>query len=632
MDKKDILKKLNESQKQAVINYQGPCFIVAGPGSGKTLTLISRTAYMLKEGVSSKNILLFTFTKKAANEIKARVNSMVTSTQAKDLSISTYHSFGAKILRENYKCLGYDSNFTICDENDKEKIMSKLSKEYTSVTEKELASYISYCKSNMITAKEAISKEPGSYSELYQKYENILKKNNTFDFDDLIFKTIILLKNNKDVLKKVNAKYKYIIADESHDSSITDLELIKLLAGKDQHICMILDDEQSIYSFRYANVHSVIAMREYFNDCKEYVLNKNYRSTDTIVKSSRSLISKNVDQIKKEISTDNEKGEKIVLFESKDPYREANKIVQVIMFLTRKHSLDYKDIAILYRTNSLSIPIENKLLENHIPYKMVSSRAFYARKEIKDINSYLKFAYNPKDVESFCRIINVPKRGVGDVTLNKILDESSSKGLSIEEVCGKIKANKKTKANLLEFISLIHETRSKIEDMEDIDDIIEFIIKDINYKEYLKSNTKVIDKLGNSDDEEDGFKNLDQLIALSREYDNPIDFIQNVSLLGDVVEEDKDNKVQLMTMHASKGLEFPAVIMVGLNEGCVPFYKACSQEEISEERRLFYVGMTRAMKHLFLSTTECSILFGKFVPADPSRFISNIDPKYIEEK
>lgn len=637
MEKKDILKELNDSQREAVINYQGPCFIVAGPGSGKTKVLVSRTAYMLKEGISPINILLFTFTKKAANEIRERVAHIVDSTKAKLLTISTYHSFGARILRDNYDRLGYKKNFIICDEKDREEIIKKIVGSESKTEARELSSYLSYCKSNMITSTTASTlADPRHryYSDMYSRYEKQLKKRNAFDFDDLIFKTILLLKNNNDILKSINKKYKYVTADESHDSSITDLELIKLLAGEDQHICMILDDEQSIYGFRYASVNSVISMRDYFLNCRQFILNKNYRSTDTIVKSSRSLISKNLNQIKKEISTDNEVGEKIMHIISNDPYAEASKVAYTIKFLMKKHSLDYKDIAILYRINSLSAPIEDRLLSNGIPYRMVKGRAFYNRKEVKDINSYLRFAYNPDDIESFCRIINVPKRGIGEKTLSKILEESEKTGNSIEEVCGKIKTTKNAKANLLEFISLIYELRTKIENMEDIKSIMKFLLEEIKYKEYLKSDTKVITKLSKNqkEEEQEKIRNIDQLIYIASQHENPIDFIENLSLLNDIDEKDPGNKVQLMTMHSSKGLEFPVVMMIGLNESSIPFYLAESEEEIEEERRLFYVGMTRAMKNLFLFSSEKLIKFGRLENTTPSRFIRNIDSKYIEQK
>lgn len=628
MTKSSILEELNEDQKQPVIHYKGPSFVVAGPGSGKSHTIVSRTAYMIEDGISPYNILLFTFTRKAANELKERVEKKI-GKKAEGLTVGTYHSICSRLLRKYAVYLGYENNFSIYDEEDKGKLLKKIVAD-NSIKHGIVANYISDWKNKMISPDEAMSIAENSFEDLaagyYKEYQKKLKEQNAFDFDDLIYATIRLLQNYPSVLEEITERYQYIMADEFQDSSDRDVELIKLLGGHRENVCMILDDEQSIYGFRGASVQAVLRMSEYFADLQEFILCQNYRSTKTIVGAARSLIEHNTEQIEKEIFTENEKGEKVVYFECNNPQEEAVKVVKVIKGLTRTEDFRKKDIAILYRMSYLSRVIEEALLKNGIAYNVVGGVPFYARKEVKDIMSYVRFVFNPQDVQAFERIINVPKRGIGKKGLENIYSVANSlQGDKIDLIraCKEAKFTGKAKKGLEDFVKIVETIQSIIEEGGEPSTIIKSIVKITNYNKYLMETEK---------DAEERLANIIELQMIAEQYETLDDFIYNMALNSDINEDDEeqeDDRVQLLTMHSSKGLEFKAVIIIGANEGIVPHWKADTFRQVEEERRLFYVAMTRAEKMLFITRPKIMHVNGSPMSAKESKFISEIDDQYL---
>ena len=629
LTKSQILEELNEDQQQPVINYEGPSFIVAGPGSGKTHTIVSRAAYMIEEGVRPENMLLFTFTRKAAGELKERIASKI-GKKAEGLTVGTYHSICSRLLRKYATYLGYENNFSIYDEEDKKNLLKEI------VTDNRLkpavvASYISDWKNKMISPAQAISIAENSFEELsagyYQEYQQKLKERNAFDFDDLIYQTIKLLSNHHVVLEEITDRYHYIMADEFQDSSDRDVELIRLLGGDRENVCMILDDEQSIYGFRGASVQAVLRMSEYFEGLREFILRQNYRSTKTIVGAARSLIEHNTEQIEKTIFTDNEEGEQVVYFETGNPQEEAVKVVKVIMGLIRFENFNKKDIAILYRMSYLSRAIEEALLKNGISYTVVGGVPFYARKEIKDIMSYVRFVYNPQDVQAFERIVNVPKRGIGKKGLENIHSVANSlQGDKIDLInaCKNTELSGKAKKGLEEFNRTIKTLQELIEEGESPETIIKSIVKLTNYNKHLLDTEK---------DAEERIANVVELQTIASQYDSLEEFIYNMALNSDINEDDDEeqvnDRVQLLTMHSSKGLEFKAVIIVGANEGIIPHWKADTLSGVEEERRLFYVAMTRAEKMLFIMRPRITHVNGAPMHAKESKFIGEIDERYL---
>lgn len=628
LTQQEILDKLNDEQQIPVKDYLGPQFLVAGPGSGKTHTLVSRTEYMLVDGIKPENMLLFTFTNKAAREIKERIANAVGEEIANKITMGTYHSFCCRILRQFGANLGYKKGFSIYDADDSKKICKELTKD-SNIDFKALVSYISGQKRKMISPQRAMElavSNQDPYAKLYGDYQDRLFNQNAMDFDDLIYNTIRLLQNFPAVLAKVNNRYLYISADESHDSSGADIELIRLLAGEKQNVCFILDDNQSIYGFRGADIDSVLNIRNIFPNLKTYFLNQNYRSTETIVEASKSLIAHNSNQIEKNIFTDNPKGDKIIVFEEGTAQLEATRIVKTIQLLIRKYGYSYKDVAILYRTSGQSRIIEEIFLRYKIPYEILSGINFYSRKEVKDILAFIKFLCNPYDLEAFSRIINIPKRGIGDKTIEKIVDECNNHLPPVDAVTacktlldkGDIKG--KAKGGVSQFIQT-YDTLNSNKDNLTVPELISEIIKLTSFYEYLQSEDE--------DKYDDKVSNVMELIELSYSFLSLEEFLEQTSL-DRKEDEDTDNKVHLLTMHMSKGLEWPAVFLIGANEGTNPHFRSLgSNRDIEEERRLMYVAMTRAKKNLFITRPKKVQLNGYFMDGKISRFINEIDKRYI---
>jgi len=622
----EILERLNDEQREAVINYLGPSFIVAGPGSGKTYTVIKRTQYMILNGVPPEKILLFTFTNKAAREIKERIAKAVGEDLAKEITTGTYHSFCCKLLRQYSHKIGFTRNFTILDSDDSDKVFKRITKG-TNVDAKKLKSYVSKQKRNLVTPAKASMDRNDNYAMFYEEYQKELIKSNSMDFDDLIFNTIRLLQTNPDVLIAVNARWQWVTADEYHDSATSDIKLIKLLAGRRQNACFILDNDQSIYSFRGADLDAVLRTQTIFKDLKIFNLNQNYRCSETIVEASKSLIANNPVTIKKNIFTTNSKGGQILLYSEKDSAQEGLRIAKTMQVLHTKYKTPYEDMAVLFRTNKQSRAIEDALLRLKIPYEILSGINFYARKEIKDILAFMKFVVNPYDLVSFQRVVNIPKRGIGDATIEKVVDESRSHipPIDLLEACTSTTSLRNpAKKNILEFHNLIVELREQADHLT-VPEFIQTILIKTCYYDYLEAS--------DPENYDDKVQNIFELIELSYTFNSIEEMLEQTSLDRKTDDED-EGKVQLMTMHMSKGLEYPIVFLAGCNEGTSPHFNSIgSPSAIEEERRLFYVGMTRAKQLLILTRFEYTRhQGGGWMKTSPSRFLSEIDERYIHSK
>ena len=628
--KAKILSRLNEQQREAAVNYQGPCIVNAAPGAGKTATLITRTAYMIEDGVSPYNILLFTFTRKAAKEIKDRVQAQI-GERGKGITVGTYHSFCMRLLRKYADCLGWTKNFSIYDDEDKAGILKPLCVDYD-LDRRMIAGTISRFKQNLLSPVEAAQIAENDYEHIaatiYTQYMQKMKEANAFDFDDLIYFAIRLLEEHPDIKAQVNKKYTYITCDEAHDSSLEDLRLIELLGGEQFNVCMILDCDQSIYSFRGANMDAVYDFMD-THGFRQFMLERNYRSTQTIVKAARSMIVNNVEPFQKEVYSKNEEGSQIVCATLSDTYDESAYIVRVVKAM-KKRGYDYKDIAVLYRMQYLSRTVEEGLLKNSIPYQVVGGCPFYGRKEVKDIISYARFLQNPHDSEAFKRIINVPKRGVGDKSLERIFschqaivcDTIPEDGLLT--ACKETALKGKAKASMEQFMAIMHQLKDVAETQSPAK-LIDEIIRLIGYTTYLRQTE--------ADTADERIGNLMELEEIASSYVDLQDFLNNMVLNTQKADDENEvfDGVNLMTMHASKGLEFPVVIMVGSNEGIIPHFKAMYDGDVSEERRLFYVAMTRAEKLLFI--TRPTVMMRKGMPTycKQSRFITEVDDVYLKK-
>lgn len=578
---------------------------------------------MLYKDIKPESILLFTFTVKAANEIKERIAETIDKSAAEKISIGTYHSICLRILKKYYTSLNlFKENFTIYDQTDATNILKQLCSA-SSIDSINAANYISDKKDNLISPEEAIYQANTSieseYAKVYSEYQKILIRNNAIDFDDIIYYTVKILESFPKIKAALNEQYKYIISDESQDASTSNIRLLQLLAGDSNNICMFLDDDQSIYGFRGANLKSILKIPEQMKDMHILHLNQNYRSTKKIVNGALSVINHNRFRESKELFTNNELGSNIIYTEKYNTEQESKNAINTISYLINKKGLDYKDIAILYRNNALSKPLETALLQNSIPYTIKNSIAFFERKEIKDVLAYIRFILNHYDDEAFKRIINIPQRGIGAVTINKIekyVDENI--GTDIVTCCEQIINNKMLSAGVTQklqgFIEYIKTMSDKIDDYRPAEFITK-IIQDINYSMVLIKD--------DPDTYADKYSNVLQLITIAAGFIDIRDFISNTSIIQNS-DEINENKVTLSTMHGCKGLEWKAVIIIGLNDSIIP---GRSDEE--EERRLFYVAMTRAKEYLFLSrpifTPRCQTANHK------CRFIDEINKEYLSD-
>lgn len=624
----EILASANDEQQEAIKHQEGACMIIAGPGSGKTKTVVSMTQYRIVKGIPADEICLFTFTNKAANEMKERVRAAV-GDEADKLTCGTYHSVANRILRKYGKHIGFNRSFSILSSDDAKKKIKKIAKE-VGVEDDDLADYISKKKDRVILPEAALAMASNteiSYANGYEKYQSELKREMAMDFDDLIVNTIILLERNPEVLKQLNSKWRYITADEAHDSSPRDLRFIRLLAGESENVCFILDDNQSIYGFRGADIEAVMNIRNVYKDMKIYNLSRNYRCSQTIVEASKSLIAKNTPLIEKSIRAAREyKGSPIIVSRTKNPQMEAIKVVQYVQAL-RKKGLKYSDVAILYRMSAASRILEETFNKAKIKCRIVGGTPFFARAEVQDVLAYIKLIINEYDFTAFKRAIAVPKRGVGEKTVEKIDEfarEYPGGPISIRKALEEIELKGKAGKAIKDFVEYLEELDYVASEIT-TKDLITKICTDLDIVTYLQTNPDY------KKNWEERLANLQELVNVAAEYENIEDLLAQASLYTAVEEEGEEvDAVNMLTMHSSKGLEYKAVIIVNCNEGTSPHYKSLSNpKQLEEERRLFYVAMTRAKDYLFMTFPDCILVQGSLQYAKPSRFINEIDKKYI---
>tara|TARA_Y100000746_G_scaffold8267_3_gene7408 strand:- start:46 stop:2301 length:2256 start_codon:yes stop_codon:yes gene_type:complete len=652
-DKQSYLDDLNEAQKKAVLKIDGPSMVIAGAGSGKTRVLTYKIVHLIKNGIDPFEILALTFTNKAAREMKFRISSMIGDGESKNIWMGTFHSIFAKILRFEAHKIGFTSDFTIYDIQDSERLISSIIKEMNldkdSYRSKTIRNRISSLKNSFIsvnayfsnsdlTESDNLSRRPKT-GEIYKEYTDRLIKSNSMDFDDLLLKTNELLNNFPEVLAKYQEKFKYILVDEYQDTNNSQYLIVKSLADKYQNICVVGDDAQSIYSFRGANINNIINFRKDYDDVEVYRLEQNYRSTKYIVSAANSVIDNNKNKIHKEVWTDNEFGNKIQITSNPSDIAEARLISQKILNLIKLEN-NYQDFVILYRTNAQSRVIEDSLRNSSIPYKIYGGVSFYNRKEIKDVLAYLRLLVNNNDEESLKRIINYPPRGIGQVTINKIIVGSKNNNLSMYETIRSAK-----KINL----GLSNSAITKLENF--IDQIEAFKIQNgklsaFDIADLVIRETKIIDELRKDESPESivRVENIQELLNGIRDFiedqkeiadskNNLSEFLSTVSLATDF---DLDlnlsqDFVSLMSLHSSKGLEFKNVFIVGLEEDLFPSALSYnSREDLEEERRLFYVGITRAKKNLYISYANSRYRWGKLISCEESRFIEEIDNDFID--
>ncbi len=619
---------LNDRQKEAVLYGDGPLLILAGAGSGKTSVLTARVAYLIKErGVDPRSIVAITFTNKAAKEMKDRIIKEVGSI-GYSIQISTFHSFGLRIIKENHNLLGYDRNFTILDSDDSLTVIKKILKDMNIDSKrcnpKFIKNRISSCKNEMITPDKYRAFVNDEVSDIiykvYKKYQETLLRNNSLDFDDLLVKPIELFTKHPDVLASYQEMFKYIFIDEYQDTNEAQYTLSKMISAKYKNICVVGDDAQSIYSWRGANFKNILNFEKDYKDAKVILLEQNYRSTKTILNAANSVIKNNVQKKDKNLWTENEDGEKIKYVRALDEKDEASFVTKEVKNL-RSEGVSLDDIAVLYRTNAQSRTIEEGFLNSNIPYKIVGAYAFYSRKEIKDLLAYLKLIYNPKDDVSLTRVINYPKRGIGPKTIDNLSMDAVLNDTSMFDV---IKSGKE-----LAFKNMILEMKEKSEELS-LTETIDMVLLKSGIKSDLESEHTL--------EADIRLENLEEFKSITKTFEEESgiasleDFLNEVSLVSDVNDEKNDNtpKVTLMTIHSVKGLEFSYVFVIGMEENIFPHVNSLEEGSLEEERRLCYVAITRAKKKLYLVNALRRMLFGRSSVNMPSRFINEIDKKYID--
>lgn len=632
---KEILANLNEQQKEAVTTTEGPLLILAGAGSGKTRVLTHRIAYLIKEKkVSPSNILAITFTNKAAEEMKTRVENLLG--YVGDLWVSTFHSACVRILRRDIDKLGYDRNFVIFDTTDQKALVQECLKELD-LSEKQypikmVLSAISSAKDKMVYPDDYIDFFGDTYrnrkiKEIYKLYQHKLKKINALDFDDIIIKTIELFKENPEILEFYQRKFRYIMVDEYQDTNTPQYYFVNLLAQRHRNLCVVGDDDQSIYGWRGADVRNILNFEKDYPEAKVIKLEQNYRSTKIILEAANHVIDNNVYRKKKSLWTQNKEGEKIVLCELENEKEEAEFVIQEIIKLKERENRSFKDFAILYRTNAQSRPFEEALMKVKVPYKVVGALRFYDRKEIKDILAYLRLIVNPYDDISFKRIVNVPRRGIGPATIEALEKVAREKDTSLFFAIEDLK-NARNKGSLLQFKQFILDLIDK-KDAMSVSDLIKYILEQTGYIEELKREE--------SEEAEGRIENLNEFLNAAYEFEESSEdksleaFLAGITLVSDIdMAGDIGESVVLMTLHSAKGLEFPVVFMVGMEEGLFPSYSSFEDDhELEEERRLCYVGITRSKERLYLTYARQRNLYGRSQYNSYSRFISEIPERLI---
>ena len=641
------LDNMNEMQKKAILHTDGPLLILAGAGSGKTRVLTHRTAYFIENGVSPYQILAITFTNKAAGEMRERIDSLV-GLGSESIWVSTFHSTCVRILRRYIDRLGYANNFTIYDADDQKTLMKDICKRLEIDTkiykEKMFLGAISSAKDELIDPIEFETRAAGDYNkrrqaEVYKEYQRELRKNNALDFDDLIFKTVELFRMDKEVLMSYQERFRYIMVDEYQDTNTAQFELIRLLAMKYKNLCVVGDDDQSIYKFRGANIYNILNFEKYFPEAEVIKLEQNYRSTQTILDAANAVIANNVGRKDKALWTDNGEGEKITFEQLDNGYEEADYVSRDIAGKVRRGEYSYKDCAILYRTNAQSRLFEERFLMSNIPYKIVGGVNFYSRKEVKDILSYLKTIDNGLDDLAVRRIINIPKRGIGAASIAKVQAFALNNDLDFYtalEHSEMVPGIGKAYAKIHPFVDFIERMKEKAKELT-VEELIEEIIEETGYVRELQAE--------NDEEAEARIQNIDELISKAAAYTQSAEtpslngFLEEVALVADIDSLDNDTDyVVLMTLHSAKGLEYPNVYLVGMEDGLFPSYMSITSDEINangvnseieEERRLAYVGITRAKEHLTITSARMRMVRGETQYNKVSRFVKEIPSELI---
>ena len=641
-----IYDTLNEQQKQGVFTTEGPVLILAGAGSGKTRVLTHRTAYLIEEcGVNPYNIMAITFTNKAAGEMRERIDQMV-GYGSESIWVCTFHSTCVRILRRYIDRLGFGTNFTIYDSDDQKTLMKDICKRLEIDTkmykEKMFLSAISSAKDELIDPIEFETRAAGDYvkrkqAQVYREYQQALKQNNALDFDDLIMKTVELFKLDKEVLASYQDRFRYIMVDEYQDTNTAQFELIRLLALKYQNLCVVGDDDQSIYKFRGANIYNILNFEHHFPDATVIKLEQNYRSTQNILDAANAVIANNQGRKEKRLWTDNGAGDKITFEQLDTAAEEADFVARDIARRVRKGEYQYKDCAILYRTNAQSRLFEERFITANIPYKIFGGVNFYARKEVKDLLAYLKTIDNGQDDLAVRRIINIPKRGIGAASINKVALYAQEQEISFYDalcVAEQVPGLGKAAAKIRPFVLFIQSMKAKAK-LLSVADLLQEVIETTGYVRELEAE--------GTDEAEARIENIDELISKAVDYAEGEEaptlngFLENVALVADIDSFDENSDyVVLMTLHSAKGLEFPNVYLAGLEDGLFPSYMSItsdnSQAEIEEERRLAYVGITRAKKNLTITSARVRMVRGQTQYGKVSRFVREIPPELLSGK
>ena len=636
----NLLESLNDKQKEAVLATEGPCLVIAGAGSGKTKVLTHKIAYLMAENnVKPWNILAITFTNKAANEMKQRAENLV-GDSVNDIWIGTFHSICVRILRKFIDRIGFDTSFIIFDTSDQKTVVKECLKELKIddklFSDKSVQYEISNAKNEMLDPKQYSVKYSGDFrketiAKIYDLYQRKLKENNAVDFDDIINFTIKILTENEDVLEFYTDKFRYVLVDEYQDTNKSQFTLVTLLASKYGNITVVGDNDQGIYSFRGADITNILNFEKDFPGTKIVKLEQNYRCTGNILKAANAVIKNNTVKYEKKLWTQNDEGNKPSIYSGDDEYDEASYIVSKINTLRREEYYKYSDFSVLYRMNSQSRAIEDILRRENIPYKIIGGLKFYERKEIKDIIAYLRLIFNPSDNLSLKRIINEPKRGVGKTSLDSIQEIADNNNTSMYEViknADKYGLNR-VYTNTREFIGQIEDLRTKKDEIK-ISDLVKQTLKSTGYTQALK--------LENTIEAESRLQNLDEFLTVAIEFedesaDNTLaEFLEGITLTTDLDNTDtSEDSVTLMTLHSAKGLEFPVVFLVGMEEGIFPGYKSIGEpQELEEERRLFYVGITRAKEFLYLTCAKRRTIFGSTSYNQVSRFVKEIPSDVLD--
>lgn len=645
------LDQLNEVQRNAVTHIDGPSLVIAGAGSGKTRVLTFRIAYLLSQGVNARSILALTFTNKAAAEMKERIAQQVGADVARNLWMGTFHSIFARILRQEAELLGFPSSFTIYDTTDSKSAIKGIIKELNlddqvykvndvfgriSMAKNNLTTPSAYLASAAIQEQDRAARKP-RIGDIYKLYTQKCKKAGSMDFDDLLLYTNILFRDFPEAVAKYQRIFQYIMVDEYQDTNFAQSLIVKRLSEKHKNVCVVGDDAQSIYSFRGAKIENILNFKSDYPTYKMFKLEQNYRSTQTIVDAANSIIGKNAGQIKKNVFSENEKGDLIPVIQSQNDHEEGFQIAAHISSIRKDNDCEWSDFAVLYRTNSQSRIFEEAFRKRAIPYKVYGSLSFYQRKEIKDLLAYFRMMVNPLDDEAFKRIINYPARGIGNTTIERLENEANATGKSFWEVITSAipdSINKPTQQKIIAFASFIHSFALRLHS-ENAYELASAMANQSGIIKDLKSENTIenISKLENLDELLNSIKDFSEIQKETGQPDRLTDYLENVALLTNTdneKEEDK-NKVTMMTIHSAKGLEFKYVFIVGLEEDLFPNkMTASSPHELEEERRLFYVAVTRAEKKVFLSHAQSRYKWGQPTNCEPSRFIKDIDPRYID--